>query len=321
MTQHKSLRALMAQLIDYAGLFPPASLSLDEAIRNYAAYLKSEDKWMLGRFIIPASRLAELHSYVSLFSRNAPLRISALGRKSEDSEACRTGLNADLQLIAEFTSMHGHAATVEVLELPLPPSTEDAELLKYIAAKTSEQGVYPFCELIPRKGWDERCWESQLYKTIDAIGIQNANKASTEPWLGAKLRTGGVTADAFPKPSQVASVILGCRNRGIPLKFTAGLHHPFRMHRDEVGTKMHGFVNVFAAGMLAKYNLLCSEEIKDILTDENPDHFCFTDKGLTWREHVVTSRAIVHLRKLVCSFGSCSFDEPREDLRRVHILS
>ena len=38
---HASLRILMEGLIDYAGLFPPASLDMPTAVRNYAAYRKS----------------------------------------------------------------------------------------------------------------------------------------------------------------------------------------------------------------------------------------------------------------------------------------
>jgi hypothetical protein len=44
---------LLTGLIDYAGLFPPAKLSLDQAIRNYAAYRQCPERWMLGKFVIP----------------------------------------------------------------------------------------------------------------------------------------------------------------------------------------------------------------------------------------------------------------------------
>ena len=54
-----SLRALLSGVVDYAGLFPPAGLPLDQAIRNYARYRQGSDAWMLGRFVIPAARLAE----------------------------------------------------------------------------------------------------------------------------------------------------------------------------------------------------------------------------------------------------------------------
>ena len=72
----RSLQALLQGVIDYAGLFPPASLSLDESIRNYARYLREPDRWMLGRFICPAARLSELPPYLDeLFAEGEPLPI------------------------------------------------------------------------------------------------------------------------------------------------------------------------------------------------------------------------------------------------------
>ena len=62
-TMTEALRAFMTELIDYAGLFPPARLDLDPALRNYARYRNEADAWMLGRFIVPAARLQELAAY------------------------------------------------------------------------------------------------------------------------------------------------------------------------------------------------------------------------------------------------------------------
>ena len=77
-----SLRAFMAASIDYAGLFPPAGLALEPALRNYAAYLTSKDAWMLARFVCPSAQLAEAAPHMGLFTEAQPLAVSALGRKS-----------------------------------------------------------------------------------------------------------------------------------------------------------------------------------------------------------------------------------------------
>ena len=66
-----------------------------------------------------------------------------------------------------------------------------------------------------------------------------------------KLRCGGLEAAAFPSPEQVAFTLDTCRSAGVPLKFTAGLHHPLRHLDPGLQTPMHGFVNVLAAGALA----------------------------------------------------------------------
>jgi hypothetical protein len=51
--------ALLRDLIDYAGLFPPASLDMAAAVANYDSYSRSEWNWILGRFIVPVARLGE----------------------------------------------------------------------------------------------------------------------------------------------------------------------------------------------------------------------------------------------------------------------
>ena len=45
-------RALLAHIVDYAGVFPPAALELDAAVRNFASYRRGPDAWMLGAFVV-----------------------------------------------------------------------------------------------------------------------------------------------------------------------------------------------------------------------------------------------------------------------------
>src|SRR6185503_6096765 len=67
----------------------------------------------------------------------------------------------------------------------------------------------------------------------------------------AKVRTGGVTPEAFPAPGKLAEFISACHGAGVPFKATAGLHHPVRAEYPltyEPGCPrgvMHGFLNVF----------------------------------------------------------------------------
>jgi hypothetical protein len=53
-------RALLGRLIDHAALFPPASLPVPEALAEDRRARQSPYAWMLGRFVCPASKLAEL---------------------------------------------------------------------------------------------------------------------------------------------------------------------------------------------------------------------------------------------------------------------
>ena len=53
-------RAALAQLIDHAPLFPPASLPMPEALDEDRRARADESSWLLARLVWPASRLDEL---------------------------------------------------------------------------------------------------------------------------------------------------------------------------------------------------------------------------------------------------------------------
>jgi hypothetical protein len=55
-----SLRVLLANVIDYAGLYPPAGLRLPAVLQNYEAYLASPESWILNRLVLPAAMLPEV---------------------------------------------------------------------------------------------------------------------------------------------------------------------------------------------------------------------------------------------------------------------
>src|SRR5262249_28093023 len=135
-----------------------------------------------------------------------------------------------------------------------------------------------------------------------------------------KLRCGGLEPAAFPDPAQVAHVIAACRDNGLVLKFTAGLHHPLRHFDAGVRTKMHGFLNVFGAGVLAHALRLDEAAIRAII-EEDAANFGFDELGFGWKQyHALTEEITAARRQFVTSFGSCSFDEPRADLRAMGIL-
>jgi len=313
---YPSVRLFMEKLIDYAGMFPPAGLPIDTAMRNYQAYMHDQDSWMLGTFVIPVTKLPEVISYVPMFSPDHPLRLSVIGQRSSDEASC-TRLLADSQnAIERFTEQAQGAAHVEGIELPLPSIPLSLQLLQAIASETAPRRLHIFCELTYALNKD---WKSRMLAGLDEIA---AFKSAGGMGLGLKLRTGGLTAEDFPSPEQVAFVIAACRDRHIPLKFTAGLHHPLRMYRPEVKTHMHGFVNVFAAGLLAHSHQLDTRRIAEILADEEAGSFHYSSEGLHWKQFSMTASEIAAYRdEAICSFGSCSFDEPREEMRAVRLLA
>jgi hypothetical protein len=303
----ESLRALLTQAIDYAGLFPPANLELGPALRNYAEYIRHPDAWMLGPFILPVAEFDAAARSLSQFDGAHPLRISALGPRTEDADAFQQSLSAAIDSIAAIRGASGTAISIEQFEMPLPADV-DADFFKAIRASLGASQFKTF--------WEAKADAAE--RVIELIAANNRTAAG--PKLGFKLRTGGITAEAFPAPAELATVLVAAANHKVPIKFTAGLHHPVRLYHGSVRAKMHGFVNVLGAGVIALEHSCNETEVAQVLEEEDPASFSFTDDFFTWREWEIGTARIRAHRDLVTSLGSCSFDEPRDDLRALKLL-
>jgi hypothetical protein len=301
-----SLRTLLTGVIDYAGLFPPARLPLDRTLANYIRYRQENARWMLGRLVLPAARLGELHAFHdSLFASGPPLAISALGRGGNSEGEFLEGLTLDLEAIASCRAEYGDRVDVAVLETRLPAGPEMVALIKE-AAEDAEQGeVFSFFE-IGLSG----DWQATLAHLVQ--GCAASGRA------GLKLRCGGLEASAFPSVDQVADVIEDCVVAQVPLKFTAGLHHPLHCFDKKLKTSMHGFINVFLAGVLTTEHRLAEPTLRELLLEENPAAFRWEADSVGWREWSVAAAEVELARRYcVTSFGSCSFEEPQADLRAL----
>jgi hypothetical protein len=138
---------------------------------------------------------------------------------------------------------------------------------------------------------------------------------------GAKVRCGGKTADAYPTPEEVALVVATCREQGIPFKATAGLHHPFRHLDAETGLTQHGFVNVAGAAILGRARGLDEETLATLLADDDPGHFELSSDRYRWQGVSVGPDEIDDARRdLFVAYGSCSIEEPVEDLVALGVL-
>jgi hypothetical protein len=142
----------------------------------------------------------------------------------------------------------------------------------------------------------------------------------------AKIRTGGVTADMFPTPTEVARFMARCAEVGVAFKATAGLHHPIRARYrltyapDSPTGTMYGFLNVFVAAALQRDGA-SSEDVLGALETERGDELRFADRGLRWRSHRLDTAALRDARNtFVRSIGSCSFEEPLHDLRELALV-
>ena len=287
----KALRALLSGLIDYAGLFPPAGLAMDAAVRNYDSYLRSEHAWMLGRFIAPAARLTEYQIAVRDAGIDASTwRLSVLATA------------ADAEVICPFNDKAAELGRIDVLEIKAADvrGIEDATI-----AFGRQYQLY--FETPPET------WRSLL----PAIGRAKAR---------AKVRTGGEVTTAIPDESRVLEFLRLASERRIAFKATAGLHHPLRaMQRltykpDSPTATMHGFLNVFCAAALLWHEPERRQEAAWILDERDTDGITMDEMTMTWHNSAVTLAAqqIEEARQQFCiGFGSCSFTEPVEDLRAL----
>lgn len=260
---------------------------------------------MLGAFILPVGQFEAASASLSQFDQENPLRISALGKKTESVAAFLESLMAMRDAVRSFLARHGAIASINQVEMPLPADV-DADLLRQMRLMVDDLKVNAFLETPA----------DTAERTIGLLAKNNSNAGV----FGYKLRTGGVTAEAFPSSAQVTTALVAATKKRVPIKFTAGLHHPVRQFHASVQTKMHGFLNVLGAGVLAAEHGWDVEQTARMLDDEDPGSFSVDDNFFAWREWKVATGRITTHRRIVTSFGSCSFDEPREDLRALKLF-
>jgi hypothetical protein len=301
MSEHikESARALLAGIVDYAGLFPPSGLSMPEAVINYATYKNSNYNWMLGRFVVPAGRLDEFSaSAKEFFTRGGHDRwkLSVLAGEN---------IYETVRLVEDFNARHAPFAECDALEI----KADSASFIEKCAEAVPPQ-ITNYFE-IPVGG-------REFGEMVVALAVRRQR---------AKIRTGGTTPEAFPRPDEITRFIRTCTAANVPFKATAGLHHPVRCRKSLTYEKdapvgmMYGFLNVFLAAAFAREGFKPAL-LNELLEDEWTESFIFDVGGVWWRqEHFLSTAQLRLLReRAAISFGSCSFEEPVADLQDMEIL-
>ena len=277
MTAPSSIRVLLAHIIDYAGPFPPASLTLNDAMAQYGRELSGSDAWLLGRFVVAEKSLdAVANADWSASPTEWPLTVIA----GPDPQAALARAKAFNSRCA------GHATVASVEFSAMPPEDIGA-----VARLAGEQIDVFF----------ETPIDADLPTRLDAI--RAAARAA------AKVRTGGTTSSAIPTPAALADFLYECAQRRLPFKATAGLHHavrscyPLTYERNGPTAVMHGFLNVAAAATLAAADA-GRTAIEDALVE--PSAAALMD--------IARVCDVTATRQLFRSFGSCAFREPADEL-------
>ena len=285
------MQRLLSKVIDYAGLFPPAKLSMADAVANYHRYGMGSEQWIVSRFVCSTARLEELAQELERQAIQG-VAVSAVGRPSTDRASWEAALEQDAR---DMNAFNGRGCgDVEAFEIRVPSNAAIDECVRDLRG-FDEADVFV-----------ELPWEAGLGESLHALGDTQ--------WLAAKARTGGLTADAFPCAEDLAGFLHLAISLDLDFKLTAGLHHPFRQWRDEVQGPMHGFLNVLAATALIFSEDMPRSLVAKLLLDEDPSAFRFDDQRVAWQGHEADLHAITEARRRLVAFGSCSVEEPLEDL-------
>jgi hypothetical protein len=288
-----SLRSLLTGLIDYAGLFPPAALDMNAAVLNYSRYLAGPDAWALGRFVLPVARFGELERSTAGLEFAKAWTVSALLGAAPEAE---------LSEIGRFNQRNTGKMQVDTVEAKAGSADEIQRLRRLIP-----DGLAVYFEIPMNE-------PAELLRVIRDVRGR------------AKIRTGGVTAEAIPQTEMVAGFLATCAEVGVAFKATAGLHHPVRCSKpltyaaDAPSASMHGFLNLFLAAVFAQRGT-GRHELAELLGDSDASNFGFDDLGARWGERAVNLQQIQSSReRFAISFGSCSFEEPLSELRAIKLL-
>lgn len=330
-----SLRALLSGAIDYAGMFPPASLGLEQSADNYFSYRRTPEAWMLGRFVCPAAQLDDLAAIVeshpppdeALPDGPGDWSISAVLPAGATVAAWREKLDASLSAVRHNLL----AAKVGAIEIRLPDELTLAKtfgelrdavtpLADALAAETLPGAVAfiepPAAPPVPSAAHARRddviCWVAK------AVAECSKKRGWAAGRLALKLRMGGLATTPYLSSAELARVVCTLREHGVAWKATAGLHHPMYHYDAAAGGYASGFINLLTAAVLADVHHFPEPELQSILEDESVASFALSDEALRWRARSATlERIATARRRSLVSFGSCSFDDPVAGLKAL----
>lgn len=282
MIKYPAQHFFLENLVDYAGTFPPAALSLCDSLANFRADQQGPAPSMLGRFICAGAALKEL---AELVQSGDCMLISVLLSQPEE-----------LGLVEDFHARVGKSVRVDTVETAWNEH----------AAEWARRWNYRlFFEVTPA-----------------ALAEAAALCAPQAARLGLKLRTGSVKPEGVPPAALIADFLEAAHAAGVPYKFTAGLHHAcageyaLTYAPDSPRARLFGFTSLFTLACLHWDGQLSRGQLIDQL---NTARVPLADAGgLSWGGLRCTPEKIQDYRQRGGrSFGSCSFREPLEELQEM----
>lgn len=274
---------LLRGLVDDAAVFPPGNAPLADAVIGHRLHEAAWYADMVGPLLVPATSLRSL----------APL----IGGPDD---ALDIGLVGDTGLAGLPAAVGGLDPRVRLrqIEVAVAKRGEDPQPgLDYLLGLLA--------------GWPQVAGYAEIPLTFGLLGALDTLAAARAAGanVAAKFRTGGLAAELFPTPIELAAVICACRDRELPFKLTAGLHHAIRHADPETGFVHHGFLGILAGVLAAALEDAEVAEVAELLAATDPVPLVESAR-----------RRMDSARPLWVGFGTCSIDEPLTDLARLGLL-
>lgn len=276
----RGIPPLFARLVDDAALFPPGSAPAPKAVANYLDLRESEHAGVLGPMLCQASRLAELITELAKVKPAKPVALSLV---------CDTGLGGvpkALSIIEGRTEL----LDLRMVEMPAPADVDDIWLER--VSEFVPEDVVRVVE--PRRGGD---------------GWLNGIRRVAEHGCWPKLRCGGQTAESFPSVDVVAEFLAVASALDVPFKTTAGMHCAVRHTAEDTGFTQHGFLNF----LVATARSLSGQDVREALASTDAT-------ALAAEASALSDAAANAVRHVFASYGSCSLQDPVDDLERLGLL-
>lgn len=212
---------LFAGLVDDASVLTPSITVVAEALAAHAQHKSAWYHDLVGSFLLPSS-------LVDLDFRPAGLAVGVVNDGAIGS------------LPAAVAKLRASGAVVRHVEAAVARRGEDPQpglgALRRLAADHQDLDVYAEIPL----SWG-------LLAALDTVAAARGDGLRIAP----KFRVGGLAAELFPTPVELAAVVCACRDRNLPFKLAAGLRHALRHTDPETGFTHHGFLNVLVAALYA----------------------------------------------------------------------
>jgi hypothetical protein len=270
---------LFRSLFDDASLFPPAQLPMADAVSGHLRHQAAWYRDTSGPFACPDSKLIELSTAMTA-ANVAELDLALV------LPGGAAGLDAAVDAVFAEPRLR-----LRSVELPVTPEDEAGAAVADAAAvldRTPLAGATAFIEIPPAH------LTSGIVRFLTDCGYR------------AKLRTGGATAEAFPDELTLARCLAAVSTGRLALKCTAGLHHAVRHRAADTGFEHHGFLNVLLAVTAA---------LAGASTDAVAAELADADAArVAGRAAQLTADEAAAAREIFTSLGTCSTDEPIEDL-------